>query len=53
MPFGLLSLLRSVARGGTEHEARGSLILVFIYGVIFAAVWFLLFVMVLSRGIVG
>jgi len=36
-----------------EVEARGALATILIYGAIFAALWFVIYAMTLSRGIVG
>jgi len=38
---------------GKEAEGRGALITMLIYGTIFAILWFVVYAIALSRGIVG
>jgi flagellar biogenesis protein FliO len=36
-----------------EAEAKGTLVIMFIYGAVFAVLWFVVYAIALSRGIVG
>jgi hypothetical protein len=38
---------------GKEAEGRSALVIMLIYGIIFAILWFVVYAIALSRGIVG
>jgi hypothetical protein len=46
-------LLFFLYMAGQEAEGRGALVTMLIYGSIFAILWFVIYAIALSRGIVG